>query len=455
VIGAGPQGPEPAAPAILRLAAMPGIVIVGSQWGDEGKGKVVDLLTEQVHVVARYQGGNNAGHTVMFGDRSFILHLIPSGIFWPGKLNVLGNGVVVDPEAMLQEAADLRKRGVTVGDNLRVSDEANLVMPYHKAFDKLREHLRGAGKIGTTGRGIGPAYEDKMARRGLRFCDFQAGNDRALRERIREILEEKNVLLRSHFRSEEALFDCNAIHDRYAALVEQVRPFLCDASRLLNERLDQGQTVLFEGAQGTHLDVDHGTYPFVTSSSTAAGGACTGCGVGPTRISKVIGITKAYTTRVGEGFFPTELSGTETGQVLQSRGQEVGATTGRVRRCGWFDAAVVRESVRLNGMTAIALMKLDVLDTLDTVRIAVGYHDAAGNRYDQVPHWMGTAGGLTPVYEDLPGWKTSIRGITELAKLPKAARAYVDRIAERTGCPIGLISTGPWRQDTVVVGGLV
>jgi adenylosuccinate synthase len=433
---------------------MPGIVIVGSQWGDEGKGKVVDLLTERVDVVARYQGGNNAGHTVMFGNQSFILHLIPSGIFWPGKLNVLGNGVVVDPEALLAEAADLRKIGVTVGDNLRVSDEANIVMPYHKAFDKLREHLRGAGKIGTTGRGIGPAYEDKMARRGLRFCDFQAGDDKALRARLKEILEEKNVLLRSHFKSEEALFDCDLIHDHYAALFEQVKPYLADGSRLINDRLDMGQTVLFEGAQGTHLDVDHGTYPFVTSSSTAAGGACTGCGVGPTRINRVIGITKAYTTRVGEGYFPTELSGTDIGTVLQQRGQEVGATTGRVRRCGWFDAVVVRESVRLNAMTTIALMKLDVLDTLDTVRLAVAYRDAAGRTYDTVPHWMGTVGGLQPVYEDLPGWKTSIRGITELAKLPKAARSYVDRIAERTGCPVGLVSTGPKREETIVLNGL-
>ncbi|HEX7927168.1 MAG TPA: adenylosuccinate synthase [bacterium] len=433
---------------------MPGIVIVGSQWGDEGKGKVVDLLTERVDVVARYQGGNNAGHTVMFGDHTFILHLIPSGIFWPGKLNVLGNGVVVDPEALLSEAADLAKMGVDVSKNLRISDEANIVMPYHKTFDKLREHLRGAGMIGTTGRGIGPAYEDKMARRGLRFCDFQSGNDKALRQRIAEILEEKNILLRSHFKSEEALFDCNDIHDKYAALFEKVKPYLTDASKLINERMDKGATVLFEGAQGTHLDVDHGTYPFVTSSSTAAGGACTGCGVGPTRIQKVIGITKAYTTRVGEGYYPTELSGTEIGKILQQRGQEVGATTGRVRRCGWFDAVVVRESVRLNGMTSIALMKLDVLDTLDTVRIAVAYKDAQGNTYDTVPHWMGTVGGLEPVYEDMPGWKASIRGVTKLEQLPKAARAYVDRIAERCGCNIGLISTGPKREETILLPGM-
>jgi adenylosuccinate synthase len=434
---------------------MPGIVIVGSQWGDEGKGKIVDLLTERADVVARYQGGNNAGHTVAFGDRTFVLHLVPSGIFWPGKLSVLGNGVVVDPESLLEEIAELRKVGVAVGDNLKLSDEANIVMPYHKAFDRLRERLRGAGKIGTTGRGIGPAYEDKMARRGLRFCDFEAGNAAALLERLREILEEKNVLLRAHFRSEDALFDVNQIHDRFAQLYQQVKGYLCDASRLLNARLDAGQTVLFEGAQGTHLDVDHGTYPFVTSSSTTAGGACTGCGVGPTRINKVIGITKAYTTRVGEGYFPTEQKDNAIAKLLQSRGQEVGATTGRIRRCGWFDAAVVRESVRLNGLKTLALMKLDVLDTLDTVPIAVGYRDAEGNAFDHVPHWMGNVGGLEPVYENLPGWKQSIRGITRLEDLPKAARAYIDRLTELTGCPAGIVSTGPKREETIVLGSLL
>ncbi len=430
---------------------MPGIVIVGSQWGDEGKGKVVDLLSEQAHVIARYQGGNNAGHTVMFGDRTFILHLVPSGIFRPGTLNVLGSGVVVDPGSLLEEIASLRGAGVAVGENLKVSDEANLVMPYHKAFDKLREAMRGAGKIGTTGRGIGPTYEDKMARRGLRFCDFQPGFEGVLAERMREIVEEKNVLLRSHFRSEEALFDPERILAGLSRQVEQLQPHLCDTTRLINDRLDAGETVLFEGAQATHLDVDHGTYPFVTSSSTIAGGACTGCGVGPTRIQRVIAIVKAYTTRVGEGFLPTEQKDNEIFRTLQQRGQEVGATTGRVRRCGWFDALVVRESVRLNAVSSLALMKLDVLDTLPTVRIAVAYRDGAGKRLDRIPHWIGPYGGVTVEYEDLPGWQTSIRGITKLAQLPKAARAYVDRIAELCGAPISLISTGPRREETIVL----
>lgn len=434
---------------------MPGIVIVGAQWGDEGKGKVVDLLSERADVIARYQGGNNAGHTVKFGERSFVLHLVPSGIFWPGKLSVLGSGVVVDPGAMLEEVDALRKAGVEVGDNLKVSDECNLVMPYHKAFDKLREHLRGAGKIGTTGRGIGPAYEDKMARRGLRFGDFQPGYEAALRERLSEILEEKNVLLRSHFRSEDALFSVNEIFDNLAPVIERCRPFLSDTTRLLNDRLDQGKTVLFEGAQGTHLDVDHGTYPYVTSSSTTAGGACTGCGVGPTRIASVIGIVKAYTTRVGEGYFATEQKDNDAYRTLQTRGQEVGATTGRVRRCGWFDAVVVRESVRVNAMSGLAIMKLDVLDTFPTVRIAVAYKEPGGRRFDHVPHWVGQYGAVEPIYEDLPGWQTSIVGITELKKLPKQARAYLDRMEELSGAPISLVSTGPRREETILVRPLV
>ena len=434
---------------------MPGIVVVGAQWGDEGKGKVVDLLTEQADIVARYQGGNNAGHTVMFEDKTFILHLVPSGIFRPGKLAVLGNGVVVDPEALLAEIADLAKAGIDVGPKLKVSDACNVVMPYHKAFDKLRESLRGPGKIGTTGRGIGPTYEDKMGRRGVRFSDFSPRMERAFRERLAQILEEKNFLLRNHFRSEEQLFDVDEICERYRALYAQVEPYLCDTSALLNEALDAGKTVLFEGAQGSGLDVDHGTYPYVTSSSTVAGGACTGCGVGPTKIARVIGITKAYTTRVGEGPFPTELAGDPIGELLQKRGQEVGATTGRVRRCGWFDAVVLREAVRVNGMSGLAIMKLDVLDVLETLKIAVGYEDDAGNRYERIPHWMGTAAGrLKPIYEELPGWQTSTRGITRVDKLPAATRAYLDRIVELAGVPISVVSTGPRREETIVLQGL-
>ena len=434
---------------------MPGIVVVGAQWGDEGKGKVVDLLTQQADIVARFQGGNNAGHTVMFEDKTFVVHLIPSGVFWENKIAVLGNGVVVDPAALLDEVAQLRKAGVRVEDNLKVSDAANVVMPYHKAFDQFREALRGPGKIGTTGRGIGPAYEDKMARRGVRFSDFNPRMEKPFRVRLEQILEEKNFLLRNHFRSEEEPFVLDEVYERFRSLYARVEPYLCDTPALLNDALDAGKTVLFEGAQGTGLDVDHGTYPYVTSSSTTAGGACTGCGIGPTHITKVIGIAKAYTTRVGEGPFPTELAGTAIGEFLQKRGQEIGATTGRVRRCGWFDAVLVRESVRLNGMTAMAVMKVDVLDSLETLKIAVGYKDEEGNTYDRIPHWMGSyPDRLTPVYEEMPGWNTTIRGISRYEDLPANTRAYLERISELCGVPLMLVSTGPRREETIMLEGM-
>lgn len=434
---------------------MPGIVVVGAQWGDEGKGKVVDLLTQQADVVARFQGGNNAGHTVMFEDKTFVLHLIPSGVFWPGKIAVLGNGVVVDPEALVEEVAELRKAGVEVDDKLKLSDAANVVMPYHKAFDRLREKLRGAGKIGTTGRGIGPAYEDKMARRGVRFSDFNPRMEKVFRERLGQILEEKNFLMRNHFRAEDEPFELNQVYEHFRGLYGQVEQYLCDTPALLNQALTAGQTVLFEGAQGTGLDVDHGTYPYVTSSSTTAGGACTGSGVGPTQITKVIGIAKAYTTRVGEGPFPTELANDAIGNWLQQKGQEFGATTGRVRRCGWFDAVVARESVRLNGMNGMALMKLDVLDSLETLKIAVGYRDEEGNTYERIPHWMGSfPDRLQPVYEEMPGWNQVIRGITQYGELPDNTRAYLDRISELCGVPLVLISTGPRREETILLDSL-
>jgi adenylosuccinate synthase len=415
---------------------MSGVVVVGSQWGDEGKGKVVDFLTDRADIVARYQGGNNAGHTVMFGESKFVLHLLPSGIFREGKTVVLGEGVVIDPEALLEEIDALAEQGVEVGGNLRVSDAANLVMPYHKAFDKLREELRGAGKIGTTGRGIGPTYEDKKARRGVRFCDFHPQYEQAFCERLKDILKEKNVLLRSHFRSDEALFDAKQIYERYAALYERVKPYLCDTSLLLNKALDQGKTVLFEGAQGTMLDVDHGTYPYVTSSNTIAGAACTGCGVGPTKITRVIGIAKAYTTRVGEGPFPTELKEGPVGDLLQQ-----------------FDAMVVRHAAQLNGLTHLAVMKLDVLDTLEKLRICVGYRDEQGNDLETIPHSLGLYGGLSPVYEEMEGWNTPIVGITEWDALPAATKAYLNRISELVGVPLLVVSTGPRREETILLAG--
>ena len=430
---------------------MPGIIVVGAQWGDEGKGKVVDLLTRKADIVARYQGGNNAGHTVMFAEDTHVLHLLPSGIFWPGKTAVLGNGMVVDPIALLEEIEEVRAAGMEVGDNLKVSDAANVIMPYHKDFDKIREEWRGAGKIGTTGKGIGPAYEDKMARRGVRFSDFEPRMEKTFRGRLEQILEEKNFLLKNHFKSDQKPYDLNEVYETYRVLYEKVLPFLADTPNLLNNALDKGQYVLFEGAQGTGLDVDHGTYPYVTSSSTTAGGACTGTGVGPTRIDRVIGIVKAYTTRVGEGPFPTELAGDPIGEGLQKRGQEVGATTGRVRRCGWFDAVIVRESVRLNSMTGLALMKLDVMDPLEKVKIAVSYEDEQGNRYDRIPHWLGNANKITPIYEEMDGWATSTRGITRYEELPAATRAYLDRITELCGAPVDVVSTGPKREETIIL----
>ncbi|MDH4120490.1 MAG: adenylosuccinate synthase [Deltaproteobacteria bacterium] len=428
---------------------MSSIVIVGTQWGDEGKGKIVDLLTGKTDLVVRYQGGNNAGHTVVFGGNTYVLHLVPSGIFHPGKTAVLGNGVVIDPAALLEEIGYLKDHGVSVEGRLKVSDQAHLIMPYHKAFDKLRESLKGAGKIGTTGRGIGPAYEDKAGRSGVRFCDFLPENRKGLGERLKSILEEKNVLLKSHFHSDQ-LFDVDTVLAGAAAQYEKLKPFICDTSLLVNEALEQGRNVMFEGAQGTLLDVDHGTYPYVTSSSTAAGGACTGSGVGPTRIQKVVGITKAYTTRVGEGPFPTEETGTPVAETLQKRGHEVGATTGRIRRCGWFDGVAVRQAARLNGMTHLAITKLDVMDTLDSVNVCVAYQDEQGNRLHSLPHWLGGSGRkITPVYEEMPGWACSTRGITRLEDMPKLARRYVDRLSELAGVPIALISTGPSREETI------
>lgn len=433
---------------------MPGIVVVGSQWGDEGKGKVVDLFTEQVDIVARYQGGNNAGHTVMFEDQKFVLHLIPSGILRPEKISVLGNGVVVDPEAIVEEIKYLEERGIVVKGRLKISDAANIVMPYHKLFDNLREKATEGKKIGTTGRGIGPAYEDKMARKGLRFCDFQRQNKKSLCERMQGILQEKNALLKNHFGSGDPAFEVDDLYQQMVKAIEPLKPFLADTSLFLNDEMDGGKSVLFEGAQGTMLDVDHGTYPFVTSSSTVSGGACTGTGIGPTRITQVIGITKAYTTRVGEGPFPTELSGTPVGDILQERGQEFGATTGRVRRCGWFDAILVKDSARVNGMTSLAMMKLDVLDTLETIRISVGYKDSEGKEHTTIPHWLGGDDRLEPIYEDMPGWQTSTEGMTEYNDLPPQTQAYLNRLKELVGIPIKLISTGPRREETILLENL-
>ncbi len=419
------------------------VVIVGTQWGDEGKGKLVDFLTEDADLVARYQGGNNAGHTVKFEDKSCILHLIPSGIL-RNKMSVIGNGTVVDPSALLQEFEELKELDISVEENLKISETAHLIMPYHRVFDQLREKAKGDNKIGTTGRGIGPAYTDKVARSGIRFTDLRSADH--LRARLEALIPEKNCLMKYFFQS-PVQFSIDQIVEEYLGYYEQFKSYLCDSSLLINQAIDNNQNVLFEGAQGTFLDVDHGTYPFVTSSNTMAGGVCAGCGVGPVKIDKIIGIVKAYTTRVGSGPFPTELLD-ETGRLLRKEGSEFGATTGRPRRCGWFDAVLVRQAVRLNGITSLAITKLDVLDQLETIKIAVGYRTRNGQTLTELPPVYEK--GMVPIYEEHPGWQCSTKDITEYDKLPEALISYLNRISELVGAPVSLVSVGPKREETIV-----
>ena len=419
------------------------VAVVGTQWGDEGKGKLVDFLTERADVVARYQGGSNAGHTVKFQNRTFILHLIPSGIL-RNKTSVIGNGVVVDPVFLLEEVERLQEMRVSVKENLKISHTAHVVMPYHRLFDQLREKLNHSRTLGTTGRGIGPSYTDKISRLGIRLVDMS--DPPYFKKCLEAIIPEKNCLLR-HFFQENIELSVDSIYKDYLNYYEQLRPYLMDTSILINQAIDRGQNVLFEGAQGTFLDVDHGTYPFVTSSNTLAGGAASGCGVGPMKISKVLGIAKAYTTRVGEGPFPTELL-EETGELLQTEGAEFGATTGRPRRCGWFDAVIVRQSVRLNGVTSLAVTKLDVLDKFETIKIAIKYETADGQTYTEMPPLP--MDNLTPVYEEHPGWLCPTQNITEYDKLPPALISYLKRISELVNAPISLISVGARREETIV-----
>ncbi len=426
---------------------MSGVVVVGTQWGDEGKGKVVDFLTSRAAMVVRFQGGSNAGHTVSFNGRCFVLHLIPSGIFHAKTISVLGNGVVIDPKALLEEIEMLTRAGVGVS-NLHISRTAQLVMPYHKVIDRLREKLRGTGKIGTTGRGIGPAYEDKMARCGIRFCDFEDLSRDNLRMMFNKILSEKNLLLKE-FYGENIPLAGDSIYQEYSSYYQQLKPYLCDISWLVNEALDNKKFVLFEGAQGYGLDVDHGSYPYVTSSNTVAGGACTGSGVGPTKISQVLGVSKAYTTRVGEGPFPTEIVSGATSEHLSHYGREFGATTGRIRRCGWFDAVMVRQAALLSGITYQVLTKLDVLSGLPVLKIARAWRDENGE-YFNVPQHVSLRSQLEPVYEEMPGWETSLSGVTNWKKLPQSARDYIQRIEELTGIPVIFISTGPDREANLI-----
>jgi adenylosuccinate synthase len=424
---------------------MPNVVIVGAQWGDEGKGKIVDLYTEHADVVVRFQGGNNAGHTLVVGGEKTVLHLVPSGVLHGGKCCLIGNGVVVDPGVLLEEMDMLKGKGkLAAAEGLIVSQEAHIIMPYHKRIDVLREEKRGSTKIGTTGRGIGPAYEDKVGRLGIRMVDLLD------REVFRRKLED-NLTLKNPYITGlggEA-FKFEEIYDAYLAFGEKLRPHVRDASRLLWNKIQEKKNVLFEGAQGTFLDVDHGTYPFVTSSNTLAANACTGSGVGPHVVDAVVGISKAYTTRVGSGPFPTELHD-EVGRRLGEVGQEFGATTGRPRRCGWLDMVALRQAARLNGMTGIALTKLDVLTGLDPVRVCIGYK-LRGEELDSIPANMHDVEQLEPIYRDFPGWSESLKGVKSLDQLPKNARAYVDSVAELAGVPIILLSVGAGREETIVI----
>lgn len=422
---------------------MANIIVIGAQWGDEGKGKIVDLFTPFFDIVARYQGGHNAGHTVIVGGRKYVLHLIPSGILHPGKLCVIGNGVVIDPEALKREIGELAEGGISCRDRLFISDRAHIILDYHRLAEQGDEERRGAERIGTTNRGIGPAYEDKMARRGLRVCDL--GNPRTVRSRVEESARVKHSLLpeaAGGIRVED-------ICARAARLGRELQEYFCDTAEILNRAIDGGKSVLFEGAQGTLLDVDHGTYPFVTASSATAGGASTGTGVGPTRIDGVVGISKAYTTRVGEGPFPTELQG-GIGEHIRERGQEFGASTGRPRRCGWFDAVVVRYARLINGLGSLVITKMDVLDDLDEIRICTGYR-YKGERLRSFPPEVAVLERCEPEYLSVKGWRAPTAGIRDYGELPPLARDYVRRLSDLVETEISVVSTGPDRAETVIV----
>jgi adenylosuccinate synthase len=422
---------------------MANLIVVGAQWGDEGKGKIVDLLTSRFDVVARYQGGHNAGHTVIINGKKYVLHLIPSGILHPGKLCIIGNGVVIDPVALKKEIAELEAVGITCKGRLFISNRAHVILEYHRLVEKGDEDRRGQEKIGTTNRGIGPAYEDKMARRGVRVCDLV--NPEALRKRIEENLQAKQTAFPSIINA----INIDEAFEKACALGEELSQYIVDAAELLNQSINEGKSVLFEGAQGTLLDVDHGTYPFVTASSATAGGACIGTGVGPTRIDGVVGISKAYTTRVGEGPFPTELLD-EIGEQLRNRGQEYGASTGRPRRCGWFDAVVVRYSCLINNLGSLVITKLDVLDELKEIKICTGYR-YKGSILQSFPPEISVLSECKPEYLTVKGWNQRTAGIQDLNELPTIARDYLKRLSELANAEISLVSTGPDRKETIVV----
>jgi adenylosuccinate synthase len=420
------------------------VVVVGTQWGDEGKGKIVDWLTDHAQGVVRFQGGHNAGHTLVIHGRKTVLHLIPSGILRADVACFIGNGVVVSPQALLDEVRTLEDAGIDVRSRLVISEACPLILAHHVALDRAREAAKGAGKIGTTGRGIGPAYEDKVARRAIRMQDLF--HRERLAAKLGEILDFHNFVLRQYFNAETV--DFQRTLDEVLALADQIKPMVGDVPRRLFEAQKAGKNLLFEGAQGTLLDVDHGTYPFVTSSNCVAGAAAAGSGVGPQMLQYILGITKAYTTRVGSGPFPTELED-EIGRQIAARGNEVGATTGRPRRCGWFDAAALKRSIQINGVSGLCVTKLDVLDGMETLQIGVGYR-VAGEYIDILPVGAEELAECEPVYEELSGWSQSTLGVRKLDDLPTAARRYLERIETVCGVPIDLISTGAERDDTIV-----
>jgi len=426
---------------------MSNVIVLGAQWGDEGKGKVVDLFSESFDIVVRYQGGHNAGHTVFIGDRKFILKLIPSGILRPGKRAVIGNGVVVDPGALLDEMEALERAGIDVVSNLAISNRAHVIFPFHRLVEKVSEARSDRVAIGTTSRGIGPCYEDKVARRGIRMADLI--DPEGFDELYRILAEDKDTVARA-FQIHDTI-DYEEIQERYKRFAERIRPMVCDTAKLLGDAMRAGKRVLFEGAQGSMLDVDHGTYPFVTSSSATAGGACTGAGVPPTRIDAVVGVSKAYITRVGGGPFPTELFG-EEGERIRKAGNEYGAVTGRPRRCGWFDAPLLRYTSMINGFDALVITKLDVLDQLEEIPVCVAYR-LQGKEIDEMPASRRAIQAVEPVYTAIPGWKTSTRGAKSYDALPDAAKRYLDFLSTQVGVEIGCISTGPERDETIFIPG--
>ena len=420
------------------------VVVVGAQWGDEGKGKIVDWLTDRADGVVRFQGGHNAGHTLVIGGKKTVLHLIPSGILRDKVAVYIGNGVVLSPQALFEEIDTLEQMGVNVASRLSISESCPVIMPHHVALDRAREAAKGDGKIGTTGRGIGPAYEDKVARRGIRVQDLL--HPERFAAKLRDVLDYHNFVLKHYLKAETV--DFQKSYDEAMGYAARIKPLVADVPRLLFGATQAGKSLLFEGAQGTLLDIDHGTYPYVTSSNCVAGGAAAGCGIGPQNLHYVLGITKAYTTRVGSGPFPTELQD-ERGAYLAKRGNEFGATTGRARRCGWFDGAALKRAIQINGVSGLCMMKLDVMDGMERVQLGVGYK-MNGADCDILPFGAELLAQCEPVYEDMPGWSESTVGITQFDKLPKAAQNYLNRLQEVCGVPVDIISTGPDREQTIV-----